>query len=128
GRPATSAAIASGGGGEQHQLRDARLRQLEERYQMCSDIPARMKITASGSGMIAMIRRFQRSNFKCMKNSPTNAAFHTARNRSSTSFKLREIGSSKASASSAAVRTARYTQIRMELGRLCAVSIAPQRR
>ena len=72
-----------------------------------------MKITASGNGITAMIRRFQRSNFKCMKNSPTRAAFQIARNRSSSSFKLREMGSSKASASSAAVRTARYTQIRM---------------
>src|SRR5207247_10279474 len=112
--------------GEHHQLRDARLRERQERYQMCSDIPAKMKITASGSGIIAMIRRFQRSNFRCMKNSPTSAAFHTARKRSNRSFRLREIGSSNASASSAAVRTASYNQMRMESGRWGAVSTAPE--
>src|SRR3989475_6261996 len=111
--PTARAEIESGCRGEQHQLRDARLRKLEKRYQMCSDIPARMKIRASGTGISAMIRKFQRSNLRCMKNKPTSAAFHTARKSSSRSFKLREIGSSNASASSAAVRTARYTQIRM---------------
>src|SRR2546422_860663 len=109
----TRAEIEPGRGGEQHQLRDARLGQLQEGYQTCSDIAAKRKIRASGRGMIAMIRRFQRSNFRCMKNSATSSAFHTARNSSNTSFRLREIGNSNARASSAAVSTARYTQIRM---------------
>src|SRR5712691_7931793 len=102
-----------GCGGGRHQLIDGRLREREKRYQMGCEIPARMKIRASGTGISAMIRKFQRSNLRCMKNRPTSAAFHTARNSSNRSFKLREIGNSNASASSAAVRTARYTQIRM---------------
>src|SRR2546425_5620833 len=111
--PATRAEVEPGRGGEHHQLRDARLGELEKRYQMCSDIAANMKIKASGSGMIARIRRFHFSNFRCMKKSATSKAFQTASASSSRSFKFREIGSSKASASSPAVRTARYTQIRM---------------
>src|ERR1043166_6364476 len=111
--PRSRAEVEPGRGGEHHQLRDAGLRQLEQRYQMCSDMPARMKITASGNGITAMIRRLQRSNFKCMKNSPTRAAFQIARTMSRISFQFRDIGSSNASPSSAAVSTARYTQIRM---------------
>src|SRR5207244_10732990 len=68
--PAARAEIESGCRGEQHQLRDARLRELEKRYQMCSDIPARMKIRASGTGISAMIRKFHRSNFGPRKNRP----------------------------------------------------------
>src|SRR5256885_374931 len=100
-------------GGEHHQLRDARLTELQKRYQICSDMAANMKIKASGTGMIARTRRFHRSNFRCMKNSATSSAFQTARKSSNASFKLGEIGSRNASPSSAAVRSARYTQIRM---------------
>src|SRR3989442_15379491 len=55
-------------------------------------------------GLFFMHLKFERWNLRCMKNRPTRAAFHVARNSSNRSFRLREIGNSNASASSAAVR------------------------
>src|SRR5881396_116737 len=52
-----------------------------------------------------------RSNLRCMKNMATSKAFHTASASKSSSLMLREIGSSKASATSATVSTNRYSQI-----------------
>src|SRR2546422_5485350 len=77
---AAGAEVEPGGRGEQHQLGDTGLRQLEERYQTCSDMAASTKIAASGNGTIARIRSFRGSNLRCMKYSATSSAFQRAKN------------------------------------------------
>src|SRR5205807_4503561 len=66
------------GGGEHHELRDARLGELEERYQSFSVMTASTRIAASGSGIMNTTRNRHRSNFRCMKNKATSSALTTA--------------------------------------------------
>src|SRR6267154_181248 len=109
--PPAGTEVEPGGGGEEDQLRNARFGQLEEGYKIFSVITAKTRMIASGIGTMKIARSRQRSNLRCMKNSATSNAFQTARASSSSSLMLREIGSSKASATSATVSTNRYSQI-----------------
>ena len=107
------AEIETGGGGQQHQLRDTRLGQLEECYRSFSMITVVTRIAASGRGTMKISRSRQRSNLRCMKKSATSSAFQIARMSSRISFVLRPTGSSNASNTSPTVITNRYNQIRM---------------
>src|SRR3989442_572521 len=108
---AADAEVEPGGRCEQHQLRDAGLRELEERYQTCSDMAARTKIAASGKGTIARIKSFRGSNLRCMKYSATSRAFQTAKNTSAGMMICFGRCDMNATPISIAVRTARYTQM-----------------
>src|SRR6059036_3124901 len=122
---AARAEVEAGGRGEQHQLGDARLRELEERYQTCSDMAARTKIAASGNGMIARIRSFRGSNLRCMNYSATSSAFQTAKNTSAGMMICFGRCDMNATPISIAVRMARYTQMSTQLGCCrCAVSMS----
>src|SRR5438445_564785 len=110
--PIFRAEVETRGSGEEHQLRDPRLGQLEQRYQTFSMMTTVTRIAASGNGTMKIRRRRQRSNFRCMKNSATSSAFQTARKSSNNNFTLRDTGSSNANATSATVSTNKYSQIR----------------